>query len=328
MTPRAESVGNGGQRIIGDVAGPIDHSGPLDDKDVPAFLERLGLTGLVDVHVHFLPDRMQDKVWAFFDHLAPERYGGGQWPITYRGSVAERLATLAALRVEAFTALVYPHKPGMARWLNGWARDFAARTPGCLSGGTFFPEPDAVHYVRQALDDGARVMKVHLQVGGFDPREPVLDPVWGLLAEAGTPVVTHCGSGPAPAPFTGPGPIGEVLARHPDLRLVVAHLGMPDYADFLELLDRHRNVHLDTTMAFTDFVEATMPYPRDALPRLAAHGDRIVLGSDFPTIPHTYAHQLRVLAGTGLGEDWLRAVLHDNGARLLGLPTDGAGHHG
>jgi predicted TIM-barrel fold metal-dependent hydrolase len=44
-----------------------------------------------------------------------------------------------------------------------------------------------------------------------------------------------------------------------------------------------------------------------------------VLGSDFPSIPYPYAHQLAALARLGLGDDWLRAVLWSNGARLFGL---------
>lgn len=127
----------------------------------------------------------------------------------------------------------------------------------------------------------------------------------------------HCASGPVPGPFTGPGPIGEVLRRHPRLLLVVAHLGMPEYADFLDLAGRYDGVHLDTTMAFTDFVEATMPFPRALLPELSALRAKVVLGSDFPNIPHSYAHQLAALAGLGLGDDWLRAVCHDNPVRLL-----------
>src|SRR6202012_4752184 len=98
------------------------------------------------------------------------------------------------------------HKPGMAESLSAWARSFAAATPGCVSSGTFFPEPSCVRYVREALDAGTRVFKVHVQVGGFDPRDPLLDPVWGLLGEAGGPVVVHAGSGGAPGRFTRPGP--------------------------------------------------------------------------------------------------------------------------
>ena len=96
-------------------------------------------------------------------------------------------------------------------------------------------------------------------------------------------------------------------------------MGMPEYADFLDLADRFDQVHLDTTMAFTDFTEQRMPFPPALRPRLLELGERIVLGSDFPNMPYPYVHQLDALAALGLGDDWLRAVLHDNGARLLGL---------
>ena len=56
-------------------------------------------------------------------------------------------------------------------------------------------------------------------------------------------------------------------------------------------------------------------------PALVELQDRVVLGSDFPNTPYPYVHQLEALEGLGLGDDWLRAVLHDNGARLLGRTT-------
>jgi hypothetical protein len=96
---------------------------------------------------------------------------------------------------------------------------------------------------------------------------------------------------------------------------------MPEYAEFLVLADAFERVHLDTTMAFTDFTEVRMPFPPDLRPRLLDLGDRVVLGSDFPNTPYPYAHQLEALVRLDLGDDWMRGVLHDNGARLLGLPA-------
>jgi predicted TIM-barrel fold metal-dependent hydrolase len=163
------------------------------------------------------------------------------------------------------------------------------------------------------------VFKCHLQVGQFDPNDPSLDGVWGSLADAGIPVVTHCGSGPVPGPFTGPGPIAALLARFPRLPLVVAHLGMPEYAEFLGLAERYDHVRLDTTMAFTSFAEDIAPFPPLELPRLEALGDRILLGTDFPSIPYSYADALEALERAGLSTEWLRAVCYDNGAKLFSL---------
>jgi hypothetical protein len=285
------------------------------DEDVPAWWSALGLPGLVDIHTHFLPDPVMNAVWAYFDR-APEHYGL-DWPIHYRTGVDDRLATLRGLGVVAFTALVYPHKPGMAESLSRWAREFAAATPGCASSGTFFPEPSAPRYVRGALDAGTRVFKVHVQVGGYDPRDPVLREVWGMLADAAVPVVVHCGSGPIPGAHTGPGPFGEVLADHPRLTAVIAHAGMPEYDEHLRFAEQYPNVHLDTTMVGTPFSERYWPYPSSLRPRLLALADRVVLGSDFPNIPYAYAEQLQALQRLDLGEDWLRAVCWHNGARLL-----------
>ncbi|RBL79605.1 amidohydrolase, partial [Streptomyces cavourensis] len=200
-----------------------------DGLDVLRFRERLGLPGIVDVHTHFMPERVLRKVWAYFDSVGP--LTGREWPITYRHEEEQRLALIRSFGVLRFTSMLYPHKPGMARWLNGWAVDFAARVPGCLHTATLFPEEGVEVYVKEAVEGGARVFKSHLQVGAYDPNDPLLEPVWGLLAEAGVPVVMHCGSGPAPGRFTGPGPVGRLLARHPRLRLIVAHMGMPEYGE-------------------------------------------------------------------------------------------------
>ncbi|GAB2628370.1 amidohydrolase family protein [Streptomyces capparidis] len=293
--------------------------GPAGDDAarVAAFRRRTGLPHLVDVHTHFMPPRLMAAVWAYFDAAGP--LVARPWPIAYRTDERRRLAVLRGFGVRAFTAMLYPHKPGMARSLNDWAADFAARTPGCLHTATFHAEPSAPGDVRRALEQGARVFKCHLQVGGFDPNDPLLDDAWSLLADSGVPVVTHCGSGPVPGAHTGPGPIARLLARHPRLRLVVAHLGLPEYTEFLDLAERHERVMLDTTMVFTDFAEAMAPFPRAALPRLAALGDRVLLGTDFPNIPYPYAEALEGLERTGLGTGWLRAVCHDNAARLFGL---------
>ena len=292
-------------------------SPPEDDADVPRYWRELGLPGLVDVHVHFLPDRVQAKVWEYF--AAAETHYGAGWPVAYALPEEERLAVLDRLGVRAFPTLPYPHKPGMAGWLNDWSAAFAAGRPQVLQSATFYPEPEAPAYVARALEQGARVFKVHVQVGAFDPRDPLLDPVWARLEETGTPVVIHCGSGPLVGEHTGPRPVTGLLERYPRLQLVIAHLGMPEYRDFLGLAERYERVHLDTTMFATDFTERLMPFDPADLPRLSDLRGKVLLGSDFPSIPYAYAHQLQALHRLDLGEEWLRAVLWENGARLFGL---------
>ena len=56
---------------------------------------------------------------------------------------------------------------------------------------------------------------MHVQVGDFDVVDPLLDQVWGMLADAGTPVVIHVNWGPVGNPHTGPGPMGALMEAHP-----------------------------------------------------------------------------------------------------------------
>jgi hypothetical protein len=291
---------------------------PATDDEVPAVWQSLGLPGLIDVHVHFMPDNVLQKVWRYFDSAGP--LTGAPWPIHYREDEDTRLGRLRAMGVRAFPSLLYPHKPGMAEWLNAWAGDFADVHPDVLRTATFYPEASAPSYVQAALDAGTRIFKAHVQVGGYDPRDPLLAPVWGALERSGTPVVVHCGHGPAPGRHTGADVFAEVLAAFPDLVVVIAHMGLPDYGDFLELARRYPRVHLDTTMAFTAWAQRSAPFPPALTASLVSLGDRILLGSDFPNIPYAYAEQIAGLVRLGLGEAWLRGVLHDNAADLLGLP--------
>lgn len=292
---------------------------PRSDAEVPAYLEGLDLPGLADLHVHFHPDRLTQAIWAYFDR-AEEHYGT-PWPIHYRTSARERLATLAQLGVHQVPALTYAHKPGMAAGLNAWCADLAATHPQVLRCATLYPEPGMTEQIRAAVDEGLALVKVHVTVSDLAPDDDLLGGSWELLARARVPVVIHAGTGPRvrgrDTSHAGPEGVARLLATHPDLTLVIAHLGLPEYEEFADLAERYPRVHLDTTMAGTDFMERSAPVPPRFLGRLQELRSRVVLGSDFPNIPYPYAHQLEALHRWGLGEDWLRDVLWHNGRRLL-----------
>ena len=289
--------------------------------DPVAFAAELGLPGLFDVHTHFLPPRVMAKVRAQFDTAGP--LIGRPWPLHYRGTDEDLVETLRGFGVRRFSALAYAHRPGMAEFLNDWTSGFADRTPGCLRSATFYPEPGAADYVAARLAAGAEIFKVHVQVGAFDVRDPLLAGVWGVLEDAGTPVVIHAGSGPVGTAHTGPAPVADLLDRFPRLALVIAHLGAPEYAEFVALAEAYDRVCVDTTMVFTDFFDDLgAVFPPDLVPRLRDLQPKVLLGSDFPNIPYAYDSQLSGLTRLELGDDWLRAVCWENGERIFGVSGD------
>ncbi|MBA3539617.1 MAG: hypothetical protein H0T79_08295 [Deltaproteobacteria bacterium] len=62
-----------------------------------------------DAHVHRFPIGVFDAIWRWFDAHA--------WAIRYRLHAEQVVEFLLARGVSRFTALVYSHKPGMARSL-------------------------------------------------------------------------------------------------------------------------------------------------------------------------------------------------------------------
>ncbi|HHU08606.1 MAG TPA: amidohydrolase [Intrasporangiaceae bacterium] len=285
-------------------------------------LDERGIPALIDIHTHFMPMPVLRKVWGYFAAAGP--LVGRAWPIAYQGSDEERLATLRSFGVRRFSSLNYPHKPQMAQWLNEWSAGFADAHPDCLRSATFYPEPEAGEYVRVAIADGVQVFKAHVQVGAYDMHDPLLDEVWAALEESGIPVILHGGDGPVPGEHTGVGPMRRLMERFPDLTMVAAHMGMPDYGEFLDLASQFPRVYLDTTMAFTAFTEEAMPFPKDRLDDLEALGDRVLLGTDFPNIPYPYLHALDAIFGLGMSVEWERKVLHDNASGLLGVDRQSA----
>lgn len=293
---------------------------PSTDADCAGFAHALGLPGYLDVHVHALPHRLQEAVWGFFDRLEDP-----PWPITYRTDEHTRLATLRELGVVQHTALAYAHRPGVAAWCNQHTLALAERHPQVVPTFTFFPEQGVDEEVATALDRGGRVAKIHLQVGRFDAGDPRLDGAWRQLAERGVPTVLHA-SGvygvEGGHEYCGPDVVRSLLERHPDLTLIIAHLGMPDAAGFLALAEQVPTLHLDVTMVLTD-PPYVGDYPLELLGRLTAIADRVLFGSDFPSIPHDYVAQVRGMAQLRLTTAGLRGLLYDNAARVLGLPTVG-----
>ena len=143
-----------------------------DDGTAPHLpaLAALGLEGLVDTHVHWFPDNVQRKIWAYLDR----RY----WGICYGGSPPERLEWLRRNGVRAFTTLNYAHRPGMAAWLNEWTAEFAADVPEAIPCGTFYPESGVSAYVQRSIEEYR--FRGYSYTCGWGISTPAI-PCWGPL---------------------------------------------------------------------------------------------------------------------------------------------------
>ena len=93
--------------MAADTVGGMEIAAPVDDADVPRYWRELGLPGLVDTHVHFLPARVQAKVWQYFAdgrEALRRRLAAGLRPARGRAAGRPRPARRAGLPDAAVSA--------------------------------------------------------------------------------------------------------------------------------------------------------------------------------------------------------------------------------
>ena len=282
--------------------GRAKHLEGLQTHDIPL---------LLDAHSHWFPENVEQKIWRYFDRH--------YWKVTYRFPGEERLAWMRRNGVRRFAALNYAHRPAMAAWLNEWSANFAQTVPEAIPCGTFFTEPEAAMDVRRCIEEyGFRGFKLHLRVSDMDPTHPLLEPAFEQIAHAGLPVILHAGSGPERGRFTSPEYIRMLVERHPELKVVVAHMGANEYEEYLTLAERHEHLYLDTTMVFVGFL-ALNRFPKGHLERLEVVANKVLFGSDFPTIPYPLTHAVQSILDLPLSGQAKRRILGENALGLFGL---------
>ncbi len=282
----------------------------LHDEEGPRL--PVSLPPVVDAHVHLFPDRVFESVWRWFD-----THG---WPIRYKLKTPETLDFLFSRGVSKIVALHYSHKPGMARVLNDYVAELAARDPRIIGLATVLPgEPGARDVLRDAFAKGLKGVKLHCHVQCFAPDAPELHEIYEACVEANVPLVMHAGREPASPAYKcdvyalcGAERVERVLTAHPKLKLCVPHLGADEFDGYTRLLERHDSLWLDTTMVAAGY------FPIDVPRRIfEVRPERILYGTDFPNLPYAWDRELRHLVKMKFSDDVEAGLLGQNALRLF-----------
>ncbi|NLH48849.1 MAG: amidohydrolase [Myxococcales bacterium] len=264
----------------------------------------------VDAHVHLFPDELFAAISRWF--------AAAGWELPYQTRTADILRTLSLLGVREFWALPYAHKPGIADALNEYIAGQQRDDPRVIGFFTVHPaDENPAATARRALDElGLHGLKLHAEVQGMALDDVRLDGVFALLEARGVPCILHAGNAPYPEKIErlDVAHLAGRLARNPRLKAVIAHLGAPQTADYLELMDRYSELRLEVSFAH---VPPWYEQPPAMLARLGRYADRLLFGSDFPYVTFPYAWQVR----SWLRVDWVRERADDffggNARRLL-----------
>lgn len=145
--------------------------------------------------------------------------------------------------------------------------------------------------------------------------DPRVDPVYDACQSLSIPLLLMGGGETGPdLSHSDPLRFEQVAIRFPRLQLVYVHAGWPFVQVALGVAFRRENVWLLPDVYFPglpgeqDYVLAMRTYLQD----------RFLFATNFPYVP--IAEAIDRYQGFGVADDVIRKVLHDNAARLFGLP--------
>ena len=201
---------------------------------------------IVDVHTHVgeYPEHIGERFAAEAREAWPDVRLGG----TLDDHHADALADVDYAVVLAFNApaagFVVP---------NDYVASYVARDPSRLIGfGSVDPsDPAAIDELERMRDDlglvGCKLGPIYQNV---DPLGPDFLRICEALERLGLPLLIHQGttfSRAGSLRYSRPILLDEIALRHPELRIVIAHMGHPWFDEAIAVIRRHRHVYADVS---------------------------------------------------------------------------------
>lgn len=282
----------------------------------------LNLSGTegIDTHVHIQIDDAGHQGSSPQQRKAMEAYFGSSGPPRTVDETAayyrERRLIAVVFTVDATTNT--GHRPNSVDDIIAGAR---RNSDVLIPFGAVDPlQREAVAEIQRQAELGVQGFKFHPTVQGFDPSDERHIPIFDAIEELDLPIVTHTGQTGVGAGTPGglgyrlslsnPMLLDDVAARHPNLRIILAHPSVPWQDEALSMATHKSNVWIDLSgwspKYFSDsLVRAIRTYLRK----------KMLFGSDFPAI--TPDRWLSDFSKLDLGNEIDQLVLKENATRLL-----------
>lgn len=159
----------------------------------------------------------------------------------------------------------------------------------------------------------------------FYPHDRRLQVVYDLAEEFDVPVMIHCGDTFTPGgrlKYAHPLEVDEVAVDHPNVKLVICHLGNPWLVDCMEVVYKNKNVYADFSgLVLGEFTEAFEDYMEQQIGEVilyAGEPDYLLYGSDWPICSmKSYVEFVRQLKMPAAQR---HAIMYENARTLFQLP--------
>ena len=181
----------------------------------------------------------------------------------------------------------------------------------------------AIEHARRLHGDfGVRGFKFHPSVQSFLPSDPQFSGLFTVLEELGLPLVFHTGQTGIGAGMPGgfgirlspsnPMHLDDLAARHPELKIIMAHPSVPWQDEAIAIATHKANVWIDLSGWSPKYFE-----PKLVQAARTYLQDKVLFGSDYPAI--TPERWMRDYKELNLPAEVTEKIVKSNAAQLLGL---------
>ena len=190
--------------------------------------------------------------------------------------------------------------------------------------------PDIAELRKRYKNGELQIMgEVMAQYAGVYLNDPVMEPYFAMAEEMGIPVCLHSGFGEPMLPYTSdpdfrmrygnPLFLEDVLVKHPDLKVYIAHGGYPYQDETIALMLMYQQVYMD--ISAINWILPREEFHRYIKPFFDLYmGKRIMFGSDQMIWPDAVGMGIEAVESADfLSEEQKRDVFYNNAARFLGL---------
>lgn len=189
--------------------------------------------------------------------------------------------------------------------------------------------PADIEELRGFLKEGTVCgLKIYPGYQPFYPTDPVMLPVVGLAEEFDVPLMIHTGDTYAPngkLKYSHPLNIDELAVDHPDLKVIICHMGNPWTRDTMEVVYKNKNVFTDISgLVLGNFSDRFESFMHKQLQEMIIYGvepDKVLYGTDWPLATMesyvTFTEELRIPPKDK------QKIMYLNAARLFKIDVNG-----
>ena len=270
---------------------------------------------IIDFHTHYVRKELLNPTWlSFLESINPEFFAkmddfskNPDQLITYLKTQGVRYAVVLPECAPATSGFVPTEE--VIQYCRGQEMliPFTSMNPNVhsdLAGKLQF-------YVENC---GIKGLKLHPSYQFFYPNEARLYPLYAKAQELGIPIIFHIGSSifkGTRLKYCDPIYLDDLAVDFPDLKIIMAHSGRGFWYDKCFSLSRlHQNVYMDIT---------GLP-PQNLLsyfPDLEKNSEKVVFGSDWPTLPTGIGKNIEAIKSLPLSERAIEAILCKNAQKIL-----------